>query len=65
MTSENILDNFRDGTKYQECLFKRGEHDYESINSQFISRNIVEVEYICLDCGDLNYVYNYLKDSEL
>jgi cell fate (sporulation/competence/biofilm development) regulator YmcA (YheA/YmcA/DUF963 family) len=24
------------------------EHDYESINSQYISKNIVETEYFCL-----------------
>jgi hypothetical protein len=65
MTSENIIQNFRGGEKYQECILKRGEHDYESINSVQISKNIVEVEYICLDCGDLKYVYNYLEDSEL
>ena len=68
MTSNNleIPNNFTDGDKYQqECLLKRGFHDYESINSQQISKNIVETEYICLDCGDLKYVYNYIEDSEL
>ena len=67
MTSNNtnILENFRDGDKYQqECLLKRGFHDYESINSQQISKNIVEIEYICLDCSDLKYVYNYLEDDD-
>lgn len=67
MTSnENILHNnfVRDGEKFQECLLK-GDHDYESINSQYISKNIIEVEYICLDCGDLKYVYNYLEDDVL
>ena len=67
MTSNNtnILENFRDGDKYQqECLLKRGFHDYESINSQQISKNIVETEYICLDCSDLKYVYNYLEDDD-
>ena len=67
MTSNNtnILDNFKDGDKYQqECLLKRGFHDYESINSQQISKNIVETEYICLDCGDLKCVYNYLEDDD-
>ena len=61
----NILVNFvREGEKYQQCLLK-GDHDYESINSQYISKNIVEVEYICLDCGDLKYLYNYLEDDQL
>ena len=67
MTSnENILHNnfVRDGEKFQECLLK-GDHDYESINSQYISKNIIEIEYICLDCGDLKYVYNYLEEDDV
>ena len=66
MTSNNleIPNNFTDGHKYQDCILKRGFHDYESINSQQISKNIVETEYICLDCGDLKYVYNYLEEDD-
>ncbi len=68
-SSNNILDNFyRDGEKYLEleleCILKNGEHDYESINRQQISKNIIEIECVCLDCGHLNYVYNYLEDSD-
>ena len=57
----------RDGEKFQECLLKKGnrEHDYESINSQYVSKNVIEVEYICLECNDIKYVYNYIEDSEL
>lgn len=69
MTS-NVLDEDkrRIEEEQQEICPKnnRGkEHDYESINSQFISKNIVETGYICLECGNLKYVYNYLEDSEL
>ena len=66
MTSNNTLYNFRDGEKYLEleCILKNGEHDYESINSRYISKNIIEIECICLDCGHLNYVYNYLEEEE-
>jgi hypothetical protein len=69
MTS-NVLDEDkrRIEEEQQEICPKnnRGkEHDYESINSQFISKNIVETEYICLECRNLKYVYNYLEDSEL
>lgn len=68
MTS-NVLDEDkrRIEEEQQEICPKnnRGkEHDYESINSQFISKNIVETEYICLDCSDLKYVYNYLEDDD-
>lgn len=65
MTSNNleIPNNFTDGDKYQDCILKRGFHDYESINSQQISKKIVETEYICLDCGDLKYVYNYIEED--
>jgi hypothetical protein len=67
MTS-NILDNYNKQLEKSEICYKnnRGkEHDYESINSQHISNNIVEVEYFCLECGYLKYVYNYIEDSEL
>jgi hypothetical protein len=61
----DTLVNIKDGEKYQqqECILQKGEHDYESINSQFISKNIIEVEYVCLECGDLKYVYNYLENN--
>jgi hypothetical protein len=67
MTSrtENTLPTFRDGTKFQQCLRFGGSHDYESIDSKYISENVIETEYICLSCGDVNYFYNYLEDSEL
>jgi hypothetical protein len=66
MTSNNILPTFQDGDKYLECILKNGEHDYESLDSrQQISKNIIEVHVICLDCGHENYVYNYLEDSEI
>jgi hypothetical protein len=61
---KNQNQNYRDGEKYQQCL-KFGEHDYESINSQYISKNVVEVEYVCLECGDIKYVYNYLDDGDV
>jgi hypothetical protein len=67
MTS-NILDSYNKQLEENEICYKnnRGkEHDYESINSQQISNNIVEVEYFCLECGYLKYVYNYIEDSEL
>ena len=68
MTS-NILDNYnKQLQEEQEVCYKNNrdkEHDYESINSQYISNNIVEVEYFCLECGYLKYVYNYIEDSEL
>ena len=70
MTSEILEEhNNRRIEEQEEICYKnpRGskEHDYESINTQFIYKNIVEVEYFCLDCGYLKYAYNYLEDSEL
>jgi hypothetical protein len=67
MISE-ILDEYNRQLEQQEICPKnnRGkQHDYESINSQFISKNIVEVEFFCLECGNLKYVYNYLEDYML
>ena len=55
----------RDNTKkYQDCLLKRGEHDYFSIDFQYLSKNVIETKYICLDCADLNYVYNYIEEDD-
>jgi hypothetical protein len=68
MTSNEILNEYNKKVKEQEICPKnsRGkEHDWESINSQYISKNIVEVEYFCLECGNMKYVYNYIEDSEL
>ena len=64
----NILDDYNQQLAEQEICYKnnrRKEHDYESINSQQISKNVVEVEYFCLECGNIKYVYNYIEDSEL
>ena len=68
MTS-NIINDYNQRIEQQQDLCPKNnrgkEHDYESINSQFISKNIIETEYICLECGNLKYVYNYLEASEL
>ena len=67
MTS-NTLNDYNRQLEENEICYKnnRGkEHDYESINSQYISKNIIEVEYFCIECGNLKYVYNYIEDSEL
>ena len=66
MTS-NILPTFQDGDAYLECILKKGDHhhDYESLDRQQISRNVIEVRVICLNCGNEDFVYQYLEDSEL
>ena len=67
MTS-NILNDYNRQLEENGICYKnnRGkEHDYESINSQQISKDIIEAEYFCLGCGYLKYVYNYIGDSEL
>lgn len=67
-TVSNILNEYNEKVKQHEtnqCLKSwNREHDYESIHSQHISTNIVEVEYICLYCNVIKYVYNYLEVSE-
>jgi hypothetical protein len=69
LTTSNILNDYNKKIEEQEEICyknNRGnQHDWESINSQYISKNIVEVEYFCLECGNLKYVYNYIEDSEL
>jgi hypothetical protein len=68
MTS-NILNDYNKKIEEQEEICyknNRGKnHDWESVNTNQISRNIIEVEYFCLECGNLKYVYNYIEDSEL
>jgi hypothetical protein len=62
----NTLSTFQDGDAYLGCILKKGDHhDYESLDRQQISRNIIEVRVICLDCGHEDFVYQYLEDSEL
>jgi hypothetical protein len=65
MTSN--IPTFQDGDAYLECILKKGgNHDYESlVDRQQISRNIIEVRVICLNCGNEDFVYQYLEDSEL
>jgi hypothetical protein len=63
MTSN--IPTFQDGDAYLGCILKKGDHDYESLDRQQISRNIIEVRVICLDCGHEDFVYQYLEDSEL
>ena len=68
MTTTEILDNYNKQLEEQEICYKnnRGkEHDYESVNREHISKNIVEVEYFCLLCGNLKYVYDYYLEDEL
>ena len=65
MTSE-ILDNQQ--LEEQEICYRNNkskEHDYFAINYQYLSKSVIETEYICLECGKLHYVYNYLEDSEI
>ncbi len=61
MSIENILEDHLD----EICPKFGGSHDFEQLDQQFISRNIVELDLICLQCAEHKYVYNYLEDSEL
>ena len=65
MNMTSNIPTFQDGEKYLECILKNGDHEYESLDRQQISKNIVEIRVICLDCGHENYVYQYILDSEL
>ena len=54
MTSE-ILDNYNKTLEEQDICPKFGRaHDYEQLDQQFISKNIVELDLICLQCGIIN-----------
>ena len=66
MTSE-ILNDYNKQLEESEICYKnnRGkQHDWESVNQEFISKNIVQVEYFCLECGNMKYVYNYLEEED-
>jgi hypothetical protein len=68
MTSEILEEYNRHVEEQQEICYKNNrskEHDWESINTVQISRNIIEVEYFCISCGNLKYCYNYLEDDQL
>lgn len=66
MSVSEILNNYNKRVTEQEICPKNRDkiHDYESINSQFIDKNVIEVEYVCLECGNLKYVYNYLEEGD-
>jgi hypothetical protein len=65
-TVSEILQDYNKKLEESDICYKNidRQHDYESINSQYISTNIIEVEYFCLECGNLKYVYNYLQEDE-
>ncbi len=66
MTTSEILDNYNRQLEEQDiCPKFGGAHDYERLDQQFISKNIVELDLVCLQCGSHKYVYNYLEDSEI
>lgn len=68
MTSSisDILESYNNKLEQQDiCPKFGGAHDYERIDSQFISQQVVELDLICLQCGTHKYVYNYLEESEL
>jgi hypothetical protein len=65
MTSE-ILDDYNTKLEEQDICYKnnRGKyHFWESLNSQQISRNIIEQEYYCEICGCVKYNYSYIEDD--
>jgi hypothetical protein len=66
LTTSEILDNYNRQLEEQDiCPKFGGAHDYERLDQQFISKNIVELDLVCLQCGSHKYVYNYLEDSEI
>lgn len=64
MSISEILSDYNKKLEQEDICPKFGlEHDYESIHTSYISKNVIEVEYICLECNNLKYVYNYLEDE--
>jgi hypothetical protein len=55
----NTLHNFSESEKYLDCILK--EHEYIAIDTKFLSKNVTETQYICIDCADVRYIYNYLE----
>jgi hypothetical protein len=64
MTSNTLL-TFQDGDAYLECILKKGDHEFESLDRHQISKNIVEVRVICIDCGHESSIYQYIEKSEI
>ena len=67
MISE-ILDEYTLQLDQEDICYKNNrskEHDWEAVNREHISRNIIETEYYCCFCGNLKYLYSYLEDSEI
>lgn len=64
MATENTLPTFQDGEKYLDCILQKGEHEYESVSRKQISKELIEVEVVCIDCGFLSHVYNYIQEYD-
>jgi len=60
----DILDDYKKSLD-NVCPKFGGPCDFEELDKQFLSKNIVELDLICLQCGSHKYVYNYLEDSEI
>ncbi len=61
----SFLPTFQNGDAYLKCILINGDHDYESLDREQISRNIISVRVICLDCGHEDWKYQYIEDSEI
>jgi hypothetical protein len=60
--TNTLSPTFQDGDAYLECILKKGEHDFTTIDSpRQISNNVYEISVICVDCGYTSQKYNILE----
>jgi hypothetical protein len=67
MTSE-ILNDYNRQLGESEICYKNNrdnQHDWEQINTQQISMNIIELEYYCCLCSCIKYTYSYIEEDQL
>lgn len=61
MTS-NILN---DSKQLEDICHKtNSEHGYELNDYQWLSNSVIEIQYVCLECNKVRYLYHYMEGSD-
>ena len=64
MATNNILDDYNNKQLEDICPKTNGEHGYELNNFQWLSNHVCEIEYVCLECNKIRYMYHYLIEED-
>jgi hypothetical protein len=68
LTTSEILNDYNKQLEESEICYKNNhgnQHDWESVNREHISKDIVEILCFCCICGAEKFVYDYLLEYEI